>query len=31
MPDEFAIFLRKEIPRWRQIVQDADVKVEEVH
>lgn len=27
-PDEFAAFLRKEIPRWKQIVQDADVKVE---
>ncbi len=30
-PDEFAAFLRKEIPRWKQIVQDADVKVQEVH
>jgi tripartite-type tricarboxylate transporter receptor subunit TctC len=30
-PDEFADFLRKEIPRWKQIVQDADVKVEEAH
>jgi tripartite-type tricarboxylate transporter receptor subunit TctC len=30
-PDEFAAFLRKEIPRWKQIVQDADVKVEEAH
>jgi tripartite-type tricarboxylate transporter receptor subunit TctC len=27
-PDEFAAFLRKEIPRWKQIVQDAGVKVE---
>ena len=27
-PDEFAVFLRNEIPRWKQIVQDADVKVE---
>lgn len=27
-PGEFAAFLRKEIPRWKQIVQDADVKVE---
>ncbi len=27
-PDEFATFLRNEIPRWKQIVQDADVKVE---
>jgi tripartite-type tricarboxylate transporter receptor subunit TctC len=30
-PDEFAVFLRKEIPRWKEIVTDADVKVEEVH
>ena len=30
-PDEFAVFLRKEIPRWKQIVTDADVKVEEGH
>jgi tripartite-type tricarboxylate transporter receptor subunit TctC len=30
-PDEFAAFLAKEIPRWKQIVQDADVKVEEAH
>jgi tripartite-type tricarboxylate transporter receptor subunit TctC len=30
-PDEFAAFLRKEIPRWKQIVQDAGVKVEEIH
>jgi tripartite-type tricarboxylate transporter receptor subunit TctC len=30
-PDEFAAFLRKEIPRWKQIVQDADVKLEEIH
>jgi tripartite-type tricarboxylate transporter receptor subunit TctC len=30
-PDEFAAFLRKEIPRWKQIVQDGDVKVEEAH
>lgn len=27
-PDEFATFLRKEIPRWKQIVQDAGVKIE---
>src|SRR5262245_60807070 len=27
-PGEFAAFLRKEIPRWRQIARDADVKVE---
>jgi tripartite-type tricarboxylate transporter receptor subunit TctC len=27
-PEEFSAFLRKEIPRWKQIVQDADVKVE---
>jgi len=27
-PAEFSDFLRKEIPRWKQIVQDADVKVE---
>jgi tripartite-type tricarboxylate transporter receptor subunit TctC len=27
-PDEFAAFLRKEIPRWKQIVQDAGAKVE---
>ena len=30
-PDEFTAFLRKEIPRWKQAVQDADVKVEGVH
>ncbi|MGA6966482.1 MAG: tripartite tricarboxylate transporter substrate binding protein [Xanthobacteraceae bacterium] len=30
-PDEFAAFLRKESPRWKQAVQDADVKVEGVH
>jgi tripartite-type tricarboxylate transporter receptor subunit TctC len=30
-PAEFAAFLRKEIPRWKQIVQDAGVKVEEIH
>jgi tripartite-type tricarboxylate transporter receptor subunit TctC len=30
-PDEFAAFLRKEIPRWKQAVQDADVKVEGLH
>jgi tripartite-type tricarboxylate transporter receptor subunit TctC len=30
-PDEFAAFLAKEIPRWKQIVQDGDVKVEEAH
>ena len=29
-PGEFAAFLRMEIPRWRQIVQDAEVKVEGV-
>ena len=29
-PEEFAAFLRKEIPRWKQIVQDAEVKVEGV-
>jgi tripartite-type tricarboxylate transporter receptor subunit TctC len=27
-PDEFAAFLRKEIPRWKEIVQEAGVKVE---
>src|SRR5882724_1883286 len=27
-PEQFAAFLRTEIPRWKQIVQDADVKVE---
>jgi tripartite-type tricarboxylate transporter receptor subunit TctC len=27
-PDEFAAFLQKEIPRWKQIVQDAGVKIE---
>jgi tripartite-type tricarboxylate transporter receptor subunit TctC len=27
-PDEFAAFLRKEIPRWKQIVQDAGVRIE---
>jgi tripartite-type tricarboxylate transporter receptor subunit TctC len=30
-PDEFAAFLRKEIPRWKQIVQDAGVKLEGDH
>jgi tripartite-type tricarboxylate transporter receptor subunit TctC len=30
-PEEFAVFLRKEIPRWKQIAQDADVKVEGDH
>jgi tripartite-type tricarboxylate transporter receptor subunit TctC len=30
-PEEFAAFLRKEIPRWKQIAQDADVKVEGDH
>ena len=30
-PDEFTAFLRKEIPRWKQAVQDADVKVEGLH
>jgi tripartite-type tricarboxylate transporter receptor subunit TctC len=27
-PDEFAAFLRREIPRWKEIVQDAGAKVE---
>jgi tripartite-type tricarboxylate transporter receptor subunit TctC len=27
-PDEFAAFLQKEIPRWKEIVQDAGVKIE---
>jgi tripartite-type tricarboxylate transporter receptor subunit TctC len=27
-PEEFSAFLRKEIPRWKRIVQDADVKIE---
>src|SRR5262249_34830037 len=27
-PETFAAFLRSEIPRWKQIVQDADVKIE---
>ena len=27
-PEEFAAFLRKDIPRWKQIVQDAGVKIE---
>jgi tripartite-type tricarboxylate transporter receptor subunit TctC len=27
-PEEFAAFLRQEIPRWKQIVQDAGAKVE---
>jgi tripartite-type tricarboxylate transporter receptor subunit TctC len=27
-PDEFATFLRQDIPRWKQIVQDAGAKVE---
>ena len=27
-PEEFAAFLPKEIQRWKQIVQDANVKVE---
>ena len=30
-PEEFGAFLRKEIPRWKQIVQDAEVKVEGDH
>jgi tripartite-type tricarboxylate transporter receptor subunit TctC len=30
-PEQFAVFLRKEIPRWKQIVQDAGVKVEGAH
>jgi tripartite-type tricarboxylate transporter receptor subunit TctC len=27
-PEEFGAFLRKEIPRWKQIVADGEVKVE---
>jgi tripartite-type tricarboxylate transporter receptor subunit TctC len=27
-PEEFAVFLGKEIPRWKQIVQDAGAKLE---
>jgi tripartite-type tricarboxylate transporter receptor subunit TctC len=30
-PEEFQVFLAKEIPRWKKIVQDADVKVEGDH
>jgi tripartite-type tricarboxylate transporter receptor subunit TctC len=30
-PDEFAVFLRKEIPRWKAIVTDAGVKIEGDH
>jgi tripartite-type tricarboxylate transporter receptor subunit TctC len=30
-PDEFAVFLRKEIPRWKDIVQEAGVKLEGDH
>jgi tripartite-type tricarboxylate transporter receptor subunit TctC len=30
-PEEFAAFLAKDIPRWKQIVQDAEVKVEGEH
>ena len=30
-PEEFAVFLRKEIPRWKQIVKDAGVKIEGAH
>jgi tripartite-type tricarboxylate transporter receptor subunit TctC len=30
-PDEFAAFLRREIPRWKQIVQAAGVKLEGDH
>ncbi|HEY5067684.1 MAG TPA: tripartite tricarboxylate transporter substrate binding protein [Xanthobacteraceae bacterium] len=30
-PEQFAVFLRKEIPRWKQIVQDAGVKIEGAH
>ena len=30
-PDEFAVFLRKEIPRWKQIVTDDGVKIEGGH
>lgn len=26
-PEEFGVFLRREIPRWKQIVQDAGVKI----
>ncbi|MFL6797210.1 MAG: Bug family tripartite tricarboxylate transporter substrate binding protein [Xanthobacteraceae bacterium] len=29
-PDEFAAFLRQEIPRWKQIVNDAGVQIEGV-
>jgi tripartite-type tricarboxylate transporter receptor subunit TctC len=29
-PEQFTAFLRTEIPRWKQILQDADVKVEGV-
>jgi tripartite-type tricarboxylate transporter receptor subunit TctC len=27
-PEEFAVFLRQEIPRWKQIVQEAGAKIE---
>jgi hypothetical protein len=27
-PEEFGAFLRKEMPHWKQIVQDGEVKVE---
>ncbi len=30
-PEEFSAFLRKEIPRWKQIVQEAGVKIEGAH
>jgi tripartite-type tricarboxylate transporter receptor subunit TctC len=30
-PEEFSAFLAKEIPRWKQIVQEAEVKVEGDH
>jgi tripartite-type tricarboxylate transporter receptor subunit TctC len=30
-PEEFAAFLAREIPRWKQIVLDANIKVEEMH
>ena len=30
-PEEFAVFLRREIPRWKRIVKDAGVKIEGDH
>jgi tripartite-type tricarboxylate transporter receptor subunit TctC len=30
-PEEFAVFLRKDIPRWKRIVKDAGVKIEGDH